>query len=212
MMTRAYNITYLEDAMASVGAMLDYAVNSCGESLTLFYARFLGSGIASEIFLSNPKYIAGMSGAELAMEVARRTGDELPSNGSFIDIGSPEYWTGWTLTYLSWFLNVDFGVLQSRGVDIQSLYDRYPSLHEADLSKAVSFAQKRLQQHSRQYNPLKQARLNAGLTQKELAELSGNPIRNIRAYEQGQRALDNAGAESVQNLSKALGCQTRVII
>ena len=103
-------------------------------------------------------------------------------------------------------------MLQFRGVDIQSLYDRYPSLHEADLSKAVNFAQKRLQQHSRQYNPLKQARLNAGLTQKELAELSGNPLRNIRAYEQGQRALDNAGAESVQNLCKALGCQTRVII
>ena len=129
MTTRAYNICYLEDAMASVGAMLDYAVNSCGESLALFYARFLGSGIAREIFLSNPKYIAGMSGTELAMEVARRTGDELPPNSALIDIGSPEYWTGWTLAYLSWHLNVDFGVLQSRGVDIKTLYDRYPSLH-----------------------------------------------------------------------------------
>ena len=64
----------------------------------------------------------------------------------------------------------------------------------------------------KQSNPLKQARMNAGLTQKELAELSGNTLRNIRAYEQGQRSLDNAGTESVQNLCKALGCYPRAII
>lgn len=45
-MTRAYDIAYLDDAMTSLGAMLDYAVNSCGEDLALvaagskMYARF----------------------------------------------------------------------------------------------------------------------------------------------------------------------------
>ena len=29
-MTRAYDIAYLDDAMASLGAMMDYAVNTCG--------------------------------------------------------------------------------------------------------------------------------------------------------------------------------------
>ena len=51
-----------------------------------------------------------------------------------------------------------------------------------------------------------QARL-MGLTQKELASLAGVPLRVIRSYEQGQRSLENAGAESILRLSRALSCQ-----
>ena len=87
MMTHAYDIAYLDDAMTSLGGMLDYAVNSCGEDLTLFYARFLGSGVAKAFSRANPKYLVGMSGIELATLVADRTGDELPNRGQFIDIG-----------------------------------------------------------------------------------------------------------------------------
>ena len=47
----------------------------------------------------------------------------------------------------------------------------------------------------------------AGLTQKELASLAGVPLRVIRSYEQGQRSLENAGAESILRLSRALSCQ-----
>ena len=139
-MTRAYDIVYLDDAMASLGAMMDYAVNTCGEEFTLFYARFLASGVADAISRANPKYLGGMSGIELAMLVASRTGDALPDKGGLIDIGSPEYWTGWSLAYLSWYLNMDFGSMQSRGLTAKSIYERYSVLHEADLSKTVRFA------------------------------------------------------------------------
>ena len=205
MKTRAYIIDYLDDAMSALGAMLDYAVNTCGEDLELFYARFLSSGIATQFAHANPKYLGGMSGIELAMHVARRTGDELPGKDKLIDMGSPEYWTGWTMAYLSWYLNLDFVTLQSRGLEIQEVYARYPVLHEADLSKTVSFASRRLSTANGE-SPLKRARRNAGLTQKELASLSGTTLRVIRAYEQGKRSLENAGAESVLRLSRVLGC------
>lgn len=212
MMTRAYDINYLDDAMSNVGAMLDYAVNSCGEDISQFYARFLSSGIARAIFRSNPKYLAGMSGIELASLVADRTGEALPEKSAYIDMGSPEYWAGWTMAYLSWYMCMDFATLQSRGLGVRDIYDRYPALHEADLSKAVSYAVKRMEEFQAGGNLLKRARNNAGLTQEELADLSGSSLRVIRSYEQGQRALDNAGVENVRHLSRVLGCRIEDLI
>lgn len=43
------------------------------------------------------------------------------------------------------------------------------------------------------------------LTQKELAEKSGVPIRALKDYEQGQRDLYKASAITVYKISKALG-------
>lgn len=207
METRAYNQAYLEDAMASLGAMMDYAVNVCGEALSLFHARFLASGLAEAFSQGNPKYIAGMSGIELAMLVVKRTGEALPDREVFIDMGSPEYWTGWTLAYLSWYLCMDFDALQSRGVRIEDLRDRYPVLHEAGLTKSVEFATGRIDDYQAERNLLKRARRNAGLTQRQLAGITGVPLRVIQSYEQGQRSLETAGMESVRRICRALGCR-----
>ena len=211
-MIRAYNDIYIEDAMSALGGMLDYAVNTCGEELNLFYQRFLASGVAHSLYRGNPKYIAGMSGIELAMLVALRTGDELTSDDYLIDIGSPEYWTGWTMAYLSWYLCMDYDILQARGVTIDALYIRYAPLHEADISKAVQFAERRLLEYAAANNPLKEARKNAGLTQGELAKLSDNTIHAIRAWEQGRCSIKNARAESVLNLCRVLGCRAESIM
>ena len=205
-MTRAYNIAYLDDAMTSLGAMLDYAVNTCGEDLALFYARFLASGIADTFSRANPKYLGGMSGIELATLVASRTGSALPKENGLIDIGSPEYWTGWTLAYLSWYLDLNFGTIQARGVTVQSLRDRYPVLHEADLSKSVQFAIKRLSETSGG-DLLKQARKNARLTQRQLSDIAGIPLTVIRSYEQDKRSLKSAETDNVRRICRALGCR-----
>lgn len=209
-MTRAYDITYLDDAMTTLGAMLDYAVNACGEDLSLFYARFLGSGIADEFSRANPKYIAGMSGIELAAQVAARTGNALPKKDALIDIGSPEYWTGWATAYLSWYFGMGFSTIQSRGLTVESLYDRYPVLHEADLSKTVGFATKQLQKTSGG-ELLKRARSNAKLTQQQLSDITGVPVTAIRSYEQNQRSLKSAGTEHVLSICRALGCRVEDI-
>lgn len=209
-MIHAYNHDYLEDAMSTLGAMLDYAVGRCGEGLEFFFSRFLASGIATQWCQGNPKYLAGMSGTELALSVASRTGRELPLLGGMIDIGSPEYWTGWTMAYIAWYLNMDFQTLHARGVTITELYARYSVLHEADLQKSLAFAEGIIQ--SNKNNPLKKARRNAGLTQQELAGLTGINLRSIRAYEQGQLSLENAGASTLLRFSQVLGCPVGMLL
>lgn len=212
MMIPAYRNDYLDDVMTSVGAMLDYAVNSCGQDLALFYARFLASGIARELFEANPKYAGGLSGIELARLVAARTGDALPVGDCIIDIGSPEYWTGWTLAYVSFALDIDFALLNARGFTVGLLYERYSPLHEADLTKALQLAKDKLGLDAGEGAMLKRLRTVAGMTQRDLAARSGNTLRVIRAYEQGQRSLSNAGAASVRSLSRALGCRMEDLV
>lgn len=211
-MTHAYNIDYLDDAMSGMGAMLDYAVNTCREDIELFWARFLASGISRSMYNANPKYVAGMSGAELARLIAKQTGKELPELEALIDMGSPEYWTGWSMAYISWYLDMDHVALNVNGLSIMALYRRYSTLHEADLSKTVQFALNCIHAGQQRHNPLKRARLNAGLTQRQLAELSGSTLRSIRGYEQNQRSLRSATADSIQNLSKVLGCNAQLLL
>jgi len=210
-MERAYNIAYLEDAMSALGAMLDYSVNSCGEELYSFYYRFLASGVASLFFHANPRFLGGSSGIELAEEVAIRTGKPLKASGNYIDIGSPEFWTGWTLAYLSWFLNMDFRKMKELGLDADDILCKYPTLHEADLTKSVSYAKKRIGARTSTGNLLKTARMNVGMTQKDLAITSGVSLRSIRAYEQGKLNLRNAEYDSVLALSRALACPPHVL-
>ena len=202
----AYNNSYLEDSMQALGSMLDYAVNACNQDLEQFCYRFFCSGVARSLFQFSPKYM-GLSGIELASLVARRTGDGLQDAPPYIDVGSPEYWAGWALAYVSRALNLDYESLHKRGVTARALLEGYSVLHEADLSKTVDVAREWLMKGAVSVNPLKRQRTLAGLTQKELASLSGVPLRVIRSYEQGQRSLENAGAESILRLSRALSCQ-----
>ena len=58
----------------------------------------------------------------------------------------------------------------------------------------------------------KRLRIYAGLTQKELAEKAGIPLRSIQQYEQGQKELSHARADVVVRLSKAMYCRIEDII
>ena len=203
MRTRAYPEYYVYDVQRELGAMLDFAVNKCGENLHAFYARFVSCGLAGEISRANPKYM-GMSGVELAMLVAQRTGRPLPQEEPLIFPGSPEYWTGWVMAYVSWYLNIDLVSLQRRG-GVERIYRLFHPFHEADISKTVELVQQWLAEDAG--SPLKRQRKIAGLTQQDLARASGHSLRAIRAWEQGQRSLGCATADGVRRLSQALGCR-----
>ena len=210
-MTRACYNLYLDDAQYALGAMLDYAVNACGQDLSVFSARFISSGIARSFSRANPKYM-GLSGRELALTVAQRTGEPLPLKDSFVDVGSPEFWTGWTLAYLSWNLGVGLEALQQKGIGPEMLRNRFGTLHEAPVSTTVELVKKRLRDILKNDNPLKRQRLNASLTQQELAVLSGHSLRAIRAWEQGQRSLSCASADGIRRLCLVLGCKMEDLI
>lgn len=61
-------------------------------------------------------------------------------------------------------------------------------------------------------NNLKLIRIKAGLTQKELAKKSGVNFRMIQHYEQGDKDIKKAAAETVFKLAKALNCDITDLI
>ena len=52
---------------------------------------------------------------------------------------------------------------------------------------------------------LKEVRQAKGLTQKQLAEATGNSLRTLQHYEQGSKDPNQAAAITVYGLAKALG-------
>lgn len=77
---RAYDESYLDDAMDALGGMLDYAVVDCGYDPDEFFEWFIVSGVAAGFERGNPKFVAGMSGVELAREVRFRVAGERPES------------------------------------------------------------------------------------------------------------------------------------
>ena len=211
-MIRAYDESYLPGAMNAVGAMLDYAVNSCGQDRALFFRQFISSPVGVNFGRGNVKYIAGLSGIELARQTALMSGSSLNAESDLINIGSPEFWTGWAMAYLQWALGYSFSSLESRGLSFESLYSRYPALHEADLSKVLAFAVKAVEENETVAHPLKKARKNADLSQKELSSKTGIKLRTLRAYEQGTLNLRNASSENLLSLCRALNCSAETIL
>lgn len=59
---------------------------------------------------------------------------------------------------------------------------------------------------------LKNIRLLNGLSQSELATVSGIPVRTIQQYEQGQKNLAKARAEYLISLARALNCDPASLI
>ena len=53
---------------------------------------------------------------------------------------------------------------------------------------------------------LKRIRLIYGCSQRELAEMSGVSLRSIQMYEQRNKDINKAQAESLNRLAKSLGC------
>lgn len=61
-------------------------------------------------------------------------------------------------------------------------------------------------------NNLKRLRQEKGLTQIELSRLSGVNFRMIQHYEQGDKDIKKAAAETVFKLAKALDCNITDLI
>ena len=146
----AYGETYLDDAMDNLGYMPDYAVNDCGYDIEEFFWHFIVSGVADSFGKGNPKYVAGLSGPELASEVIYRTYNSRPNVAPAENIDkSPEYWAGWALAYYQWHSARRFLDIQ-KGLGIKRILSLYPTLHEADISKFVSVADRIMENNAAQ--------------------------------------------------------------
>ena len=202
-MTPAYEEMYLNDAMRAMGEMLDYAVHDCGCSGDLFFTQFLSSGVAEQFERGNPKFVGGMSGVELALEVFRRTTGQIPgADASASEEKSPEYWAGWSLAYYQWKTGMSFREIISHGLTVSRVCSMY-LLHEADISKFAEAADKVIQENlSEGETNLKRIRRANGFSQKQLAEVSGVALRMIQLYEQRQNDINKAQASTLSALAR----------
>lgn len=205
METHAYNELYLSDAMYNMAVMMHCGINGHKLAPGVFFQRFISSGIAAGFEKGNPRFLVGYSGAELADLAISLTGgvESASTDGSYYV--SPEYWAGWVLAYYQWKSGRSFKYMKDNGLDIETVLLMYNPLHEADIEKFANVADSIISRNMEERGcPLKRFRIRRGLTQKELADLSGTSIRMIRAYEQGSQDISKAEYRTVKNLSSAL--------
>ena len=207
-MTHAYEETDLDDAMNNLGDMFDYAVNDCGFDADEFFSHFIISGVARAFERGNPKYVAGLSGPELASEVIYRTVRSRPDTPSAENIDkTSEYWAGWILAYYQWQSVRRFSDMQKNGLTINRVLSLYPTLHEADISKFVSVADRIIKDNMNEsISNLQRIRKASGMTQKELAKASGAALRMIQLYEQRKQDINKARAITLAGMAHVLGC------
>ena len=158
-----------------------------------------------------PDYLAGKSGIELAVDVLSETTEKAPKAASSEHFcRSREYWIGWATAYYQWWSGRKYSEI-FKAVSFEELQELYTTLHEADISKFVDIMDARLREVFSDTN-LKRIRLNYGCTQAELAKRSGVSLRSIQMYEQRNKDINKASAETLLYLSKVLGCTMEDLI
>lgn len=199
----AYDKDYLPYAKDCLGTMLDYAVNTCNMAPRAFYIRFLASEAARLFAMGHPLFLVGMSGCDLALRLLEKTGWKGETPPYRFNGYTPEYWAGWALAHFQWYSGYSFQTIDQNGLPIEDIIQLYHPLHEADISKFLDIASRRIRLPE---CPLRELRKAASLTQAQLAAKSGISLRLIRAYEQGTVSLSHAESATVFLLAKALSC------
>lgn len=207
----AYSEDYLLTAQRILGDMLDYAVNEYEFDPDEFYKMFLVSDVSRQFQEGNPTYIAGKNGCEIVKEVIRSAGlimEEIPDE-MYLD-KSPEYWVGWALVYYQWYTARPFMKIY-KVVTIEDLLKMYSVYHEMDIMKFVEAINEKWDQYYTETN-LKRLRKIAGLSQRELADLSGVALRQIQLFEQKKRNINHTRAIDVLKIGKVLGCKSEDLL
>lgn len=202
----AYDEMYLEDAMKNLGEAFDYAVNKMKLSMDEFLDMFIVSGVAENFGNGVPKYLVGLSGTELVMEVMGRVTQVTEFANAQVEYDfSQEYWCGWILAYYQWRTGKSFKRIKEY-LSMREIAKLYPTLHEASEEKFVDVANAILDTKNF-VTRLKTIRKLAGLSQKELAEKSGVSLRMIQQYEQRAKDINKAAAINLFALARVLGCK-----
>lgn len=139
-MINAYSELYLDDAMNNLGDMVEYAICDLGFSPDVIWGYFISSGISSCFETGNPKYIAGMSGYELAKNILDRVGVSYENiEPSYREYKGVEFWAGWILAYYQWLTGMRFEDMARNGLSLADVFPLYV-LHESDECKFVEVA------------------------------------------------------------------------
>ncbi len=210
-MIRAYDKVYLEKARTALGRMLDFAVYDLNYDIAVFFDLFIKSGAAARFESGDFTVLVGMSGVELAYEVLEQS--DVPFERikpNYTADRSEEYWTGWALAYYQWETAMRFSEIVCY-IPIKEIMALYSPYHEMDIRQFVD-KMNELYRSAKPETNLKLFRQKAGLSQRELAELSGVPVRTIQQYEQRQKNINKAQAEYLVMLAKVLCCTVEELL
>jgi DNA-binding XRE family transcriptional regulator len=204
-MTRAYNESYLSDAKDRLSQFFDYLINDCGMKADWVASIFLSSGYAEQFERGNPAILAGMSGIELARAVVEAIykKKKLPEP-RYSEGLSTEYWAGWALAEYQWHSGKRFKDIFEH-VKLSEIIPMYSVYHEMDISKFIETMDEKCATALPECR-LKKMRESRGLSQSELAKISGVSLRSIQMYEQRVNDIDKAQAQTIYKLSRVIGC------
>lgn len=210
-MIHAYDKVYLEKARTVLGRMLDFAVYDLNYDIAVFFELFIKSDVSARFENGDFTLIAGMSGVELTYEVLEQSGIKYPRiKPNYTIDRSKEYWTGWALAYYQWETSMSFADIV-RYIPIKDIMALYSPYHEMDIRQFVD-KMNALYKAAKPETNLKLLRKKAGLSQRELAEQSGVPLRTLQQYEQRQKNINKAQAEYLVMLAKVLYCRMEDIL
>lgn len=209
----AYNELYLDDAMANMGDMVEYALCGLGLQPEQFMNYFISTKVASKFEKGNPKYVAGMSGCELAEVILEKANVSFREKSfSNTEGKGKEYWAGWILAYYQWYTGRRFEDILQEGLSLSRILSMYV-LHEADESKFVESAEQILDSYkNNKKSKLHEIRKARGFTQQQLSAASGVTLRMIQLYEQRQNDIKKASVSVVLSLAKVLGCDVEDLL
>ena len=210
-MTHAYQEIYLSNAQSMLGDAFDYVINVCHIPGSSFVKLFIASTISKRLENGEPNYLSGKSGIEVAMDILAETTGKEPDAAPQEHFGrSREYWIGWAIAYYQWFSGRRYSDI-FQVVTFEELQKLYDPLHEADITKFADILDARMREFFADTN-LKRIRTAYGCTQAELAKRSGVSLRSIQMYEQRNKDINKASAETLLRLSRVLGCTMEDLI
>lgn len=206
-----YPLMYLSKAQATLGDAFDYGINIYGVTGSDFVKLFLVSSVSKRLEMGDTVYLLGKSGIEVALDIFEEAGMTVPVMEPSLRYGrSREYWIGWILAYYQWCSGLHYGEI-FRLVSFEDMEKMYEMLHEADPGKFRDILDARRREGGRETR-LREMRRRYGLTQAALAERSGVSLRSIQMYEQRNKDINKAGAETVYRLSKVMGCRSEDLL
>lgn len=204
-MLMAYPQCYIDDFSDTFGYMFQYVSEDCGIDTDDFFDWLIVSKVARQIQLGNPKYVAGMSGPDIAREVFIKTfGREFDVEPKYHTVQGVDFWSGSMICYYAWQSGMSFAQLRSYGIKpsvINKMYIQNRNNKGQFVADVMGIVEK-----NKSSSALAYFRKMMNMTQKELAESSGVPLRMIQLYEQGQNDLAHAKAEYVLKLANTLKC------
>ena len=210
-MIHAYQEIYLSKAQAVLGDAFDYAVNTCDIPGSDFVKLFIASSVSKRMENGEPAYLSGKSGIEIVREIVAETkGQELQIEAQDRFGRSKEYWIGWAVAYYQWYSGRKYRDI-FKVLSFEELQKMYYTLHEADITKFVDIVDSKIKEYFPETN-LKRIRTAYGFTQAELAERAGVSLRSIQMYEQRNKNINKASADTMYRFARALGCTMEDLI